>query len=429
MASLKTRKRRDGGISYQVQWVMGGGKPGPGTVWGSETFTKLPAAKSFKADVEAAGHQWPEGWTRGWGYGTQQEQTTGPTLDEVAEKYFEHTMRRAAKNLIQGDSVYKYRRIYALHIRGTFGTTPFTAIRRANIEDWIEYLSDNGASPKSVHNWHSVLSSIMKLGSERLELRPDVPTRGLDLPKADARDKRQVRFFDHGEWDLFRSHLRSDVHLLVDVLIETGMRWGEITALCKGHLKRKPNGDLVINIEQAWHDRAPDDESPIYPERFENNSWKLGPPKNGRSRKVVLSDEVAKRLWERAEELGDDDAYLFQREGDRSTGCPWRYPDFHYERWAPARDAVEALGATKRFTPHMLRHTTVVWSLAGGVPLEEISERLGHASIQITYDRYGGMVDPEDNRMAKAMARQRKLKRPVPTDHVIRERDDMPETG
>ena len=63
-------------------------------------------------------------------------------------------------------------------------------------------------------------------------------------------------------------------------------------------------------------------------------------------------------------------------------------------------------GLTKHATPHMLRHTTVVWSLAAGVRIEVVSEQLGHASLQITYDVYGGLINLHDPVMAEAMARE-----------------------
>jgi integrase len=58
----------------------------------------------------------------------------------------------------------------------------------------------------------------------------------------------------------------------------------------------------------------------------------------------------------------------------------------------------------KRFTPHMLRHTCVVWALAQGARIEKVSEMLGHSSIQITYDIYGGLLDLRDPTVARAMA-------------------------
>ena len=92
--------------------------------------------------------------------------------------------------------------------------------------------------------------------------------------------------------------------------------------------------------------------------------------------------------------------YVFRtREGN-----PWRYPDFHADRGAPARTEAVKRGLTKHATPHMLRHTTVVWALAAGIPIQVISEMLGHASIQITYDVYGGLIDWRDPALGQAMA-------------------------
>ena len=44
--------------------------------------------------------------------------------------------------------------------------------------------------------------------------------------------------------------------------------------------------------------------------------------------------------------------------------------------------------------------------LADGESLPVISVRLGHASIAITMDRYGGLLDLHDAGTAKRMARQ-----------------------
>jgi integrase len=52
----------------------------------------------------------------------------------------------------------------------------------------------------------------------------------------------------------------------------------------------------------------------------------------------------------------------------------------------------------------MLRHTAVVWSLAAGVPIQVVSEMIGHTSLQMTYDVYGGLINLSDPAMGRAMA-------------------------
>jgi integrase len=132
----------------------------------------------------------------------------------------------------------------------------------------------------------------------------------------------------------------------------------------------------------------------------ENQSWQLGPPKSRRPRWVVATGDVASRLEVAlAGRPGREFVFLTRH------GNPWRYPDYHTDRWAPARRLARQRGLTRHVTPHMLRHTCVVWSLAEGVRIEVVSEMIGHTSLQMTYDVYGGLVNLHDPVMAQAMAR------------------------
>lgn len=56
MARIKTRLRKDGGESYTVTWVLGGGRTGTAPR-AAETFASEQRAQSFKGDVERAGNR------------------------------------------------------------------------------------------------------------------------------------------------------------------------------------------------------------------------------------------------------------------------------------------------------------------------------------------------------------------------------------
>jgi len=95
VARIKHRRRTDGGVSYQVCWVLGGGRASAGVKEQAETFTDLNRAKAFKLDVEHARHQWPAGWVKGEGYVDPDEaQPTGPTVSDVAEMFWPALARR-----------------------------------------------------------------------------------------------------------------------------------------------------------------------------------------------------------------------------------------------------------------------------------------------------------------------------------------------
>jgi integrase len=57
-----------------------------------------------------------------------------------------------------------------------------------------------------------------------------------------------------------------------------------------------------------------------------------------------------------------------------------------------------------KWHPHELRHTAASLMLANGVPLQVVSEILGHASIRITSDVYGHVLAPQRQEAAETMA-------------------------
>jgi integrase len=278
---------------------------------------------------------------------------------------------------------------------------PFIEIQPLDIEDWMVEQRELPSTGKSIRNLHGLLFSILMHGQKRLGLRPDNPAELTRLPSKGSDLGRQIRFFQNGEWALLRSCLRRDVHLLDDIALATGLRWGELAALRRGDLSFPDGQTVPIHVVRAWSKRPPDDDSPVDRAVGENGTWKLGPPKSRRPRHVVVRGEDPARLQEAVADHTSD-THVFRT----AMGNPWRYPDFHSDRWVPARNEARRRGLTKHATPHMLRHTTVVWSLAAGVRIEVVSEQLGDASLQITYDVYGGLINLHDPVMAEAMSRE-----------------------
>ena len=136
MARLRNRPRADGGTSYQVRWVLGGGRATRGQTEQTETFTSRSRALAFKAEVEEAGHQCPVrsdgvGWQKGLGYMTPAvEVDRGPsTFHDVAVSYFEYQTRMMKLGHLTPYTLHRYRRSYELHLSTTFGLMPFISIQ------------------------------------------------------------------------------------------------------------------------------------------------------------------------------------------------------------------------------------------------------------------------------------------------------------
>jgi integrase len=206
-----------------------------------------------------------------------------------------------------------------------------------------------------------------------------------------------------GEWALLRSCLNQDGWLLHDLELSTGMRWGEVSALRVDDITFTGIGQqrhANIHVVCAWSQRAPDDRSPV---RWDEGERLVG----ARSAEESPTGLGRGDWWRRPPARGGGVRSAQGAELVVVTryGNPWRYPDYHTDRWVPARRLARQRGLTRSVTPHMLRHTCVVWSLAEGVPIQVVSGMIGHTSLQMTHDVYGGLVNLHDPVMAQAVAR------------------------
>ena len=140
MASIRKRRRADGGTSYQVRWILGGGAGRAGQTEVAETFTSRARALAFAAEVEEAGHQWPVNdagiaWVKGEGYvaGTSPEPADAMaprtrSFADVAESYFAHQARMVKLGHLTAYTLHRYERSYELHLSTTFGLLPFAEV-------------------------------------------------------------------------------------------------------------------------------------------------------------------------------------------------------------------------------------------------------------------------------------------------------------
>ncbi|HUZ08699.1 MAG TPA: tyrosine-type recombinase/integrase [Acidimicrobiales bacterium] len=58
-----------------------------------------------------------------------------------------------------------------------------------------------------------------------------------------------------------------------------------------------------------------------------------------------------------------------------------------------------------KWHPHELRHSAASLMLAAGVPIQVVSDVLGHSSIRMTADVYGHILQPQREEAAAALAR------------------------
>nr|MBA2754196.1 tyrosine-type recombinase/integrase [Chloroflexia bacterium] len=79
-------------------------------------------------------------------------------------------------------------------------------------------------------------------------------------------------------------------------------------------------------------------------------------------------------------------------------------PYWHHEAGAALHAESDAAGLP-RIRMHDLRHTNATILIAAGVPITVVAERLGHARVSMTLDRYAHVLEGMQERAADTISR------------------------
>ncbi|MFK3983106.1 tyrosine-type recombinase/integrase [Micromonospora sp. NPDC050397] len=329
------------------------------------------------------------------------------------------------------------------HLIPYFGAMRLVDITPTDIREWVSKMTADGMKPKTLKNIKNILSAIFTtaLNDQIIFFHP---CKGVTTPHAPTR---QLRIITPEQFDVIYDALPdSFMQLLVEVSIETGLRWGELTELRVGDLDKRTGvfsiQRAVVQIDAKFH---PDGENFLVKEY----------PKDRDPRRVDVTEQVLARLLHHIaqHQLGDTDlifrwqhppaagtrtppnpdtlgltepnekgrqyrhgtttaytagkcrcqhcrdAFAIYRAKRRNAGkdSPRRPRQRHVDAdghiprewfrnqiWKPAL-AVANIGIHVR--PHDLRHAHASWLVAAGVDLQKVKDRLGHASIT-TSEKY-----------------------------------------
>lgn len=414
MASVHARKNKAGEVtSYQVKWRLGGGREAPGqTERFPGTDEGREAAEVFKEAVNAAGQQWPPGWVKGVGY-------VDPNAAEPDEDRYR--FRNYALAFVENKTGVEdhYRRACKGDLeRWIFPTFENCDVRSTEhfnhdtVQAWVRKLEQtkvyrgqkpkNGEpkwrlmSPKTIRNLHGLLFSVLQRAVEaEPPLRARNPCELTRLPRTDddSVDGEDIEFLTPEEVEGVLECLerRSDRELCI-IKYGTGMRWGEISALCPAQLIDWNTGQPKIRIMRAW-------------KKDGKGGYKIGPPKSRKSRRTI---RVSLSVVDAVQRLGGEDG----ENGERlfftgEAGQRLHYSTF-YDRWMRAVKRAKALGLLPRHknpTPHDLRHSHAAVLISEGRGLTYVQRRLGHESIKTTSDTYGHLLPEADDEAMEAIDR------------------------
>jgi integrase len=192
--------------------------------------------------------------------------------------------------------------------------------------------------------------------------RPRVEREEMEVLSAD-----EVRKLLDGVDEKGRPHVRPESRTLLLCAVATGMRRGEVLGL--------KWGDVDWNGRRVWVRRSVDSGGVVH-----------SPKSKGSTRAIAMPTSLASalRLHRMASPFKDEGDFIFAS----STGTPLEPRNVVRREFEPALRRA----GLRRIRFHDLRHTFASLLIAQGEHPKLIAEQLGHASVQITLDRYGHLM-------------------------------------
>jgi integrase len=249
------------------------------------------------------------------------------------------------------------------------GDLKLTDVDKHAIRGYADLLRGDGWDPSTIANQLDTVRVIFRVARDRDELAID-PFAGVKLAKPTGR---RERIAQPAEAAALLEALEEEDRPLWATYCYAGLRRGEARALRVAELVFDQG---VIRVRRGW-----DDVEGAQDGKTDNAARDV--PIVGLLRGELLRHLA--RTGRRGDELvfGED-------------GVPFS-PSTTRRR---ALEAWQAAGL-EPITPHEARHTFASLLIAAGVDIKQVSEYMGHSSIQITADRYGHLFADARERAVK----------------------------
>lgn len=348
MPTPQSRRLADGSTRWFVRFRADGRQT-------SLPFASSAEADRFARDVEQRGGQWAFD-----NYMREEELEHELTLSQWAEQYF-------AGLTVSPGSLAEYKRIWKASWQPHLGHMKLSQIQRADV---VTALKAQTGAPRTVANaWGSVLAPMLKAAVVESKLDRS-PAKGVKLPEHELDEGTEHRYMTADELLQVIEDTRPRYKPLMWMLVGTGMRWSEATALTVGDVDLAAK---TVRVTKAWkRDRA-------------NRTYYIGNPKTKKAKRTIaLPNEVVDAVRPLVENRAKSERLFTSR-----TGEYVKHQTFYREHW---RKHCTKNIPEPRPRIHDIRHSHVALLIAAGVSLPVIQARLGHEKITTTIDTYGHLL-------------------------------------
>jgi integrase len=278
------------------------------------------------------------------------------TMTALVERWMELTNH-------QPSTARTYRGLVKRYIAPGIGKVPISQLEPMHIERVLLHMRRSGLSDRTVQQAYSIMHAALERAF-RWGLVAYNPASRVDRPRS---TRHEIRLPEMRDLVRGIAEVREFDPLLGEIaaflLFSTGLRRGELCAL------RWDDVDLPgrkIHVRHA----------------IDADARSLKTPKSGQRREIPLdplSVGLLEQRWREATRNAEQGKWTRD-----DTGRMNLRPDSLTQDWSAATKRVELDGVRL----HDLRHGHVSLLMAAGVPIPEISKRMGHASKVMTLDVY-----------------------------------------
>lgn len=312
------------------------------------------------------------------------------TMAGLIERWLEHSDHEAS-------TVRTYRGLIKRHIVPAIGKLPLSQVEPMHIERVLLNMRRSGLSDRTVQQTYSIMHASLERAF-RWGWVAYNPASRVDRPKS---GRHEIRLPEMRDLVRGIAEIREFDPLLGQIaaflLLSTGLRRGEVCALRWSDIDQLGH---KVHVRHA----------------IDADARSLKTPKSGQRREIPLdplSVGLLEQRWREASSAAQEGRWTLD-----PSSFVWTRDETGRMNFRPDKLTQDWLAATKRVgldgvRLHDLRHGHVSLLMAAGVPVPEISKRMGHASKVMTLDVYSHF-SPENAAAPTALERvQLALLRPA----------------
>lgn len=278
-----------------------------------------------------------------------------------------------------------YERFCRVHFAPVIGKIKLTKLSPVHVRHLFSVMQKEGKAPKTIYTARGVLKTSLN-AAVHSGIIPSNPADGVPVPRV---TRPEMHIIDRPMFSAFLSAVQQTQYPeALIILLLTGLRSGELRGLMWSDIDEARK---IIHVRRQLH-------------TLEKGTPTATAPKNGKSRDIIVGQEVMDTLRAQRRRLAEmklkannwtNDDYVFKT----PSGKP-----LHDRALLEAVHQVAEIINMPGLHTHDLRHSYAVAALRSGIDVKTVQHNLGHATAAMTLDTYAAYTSDAGQIAAEKMS-------------------------